>query len=163
MKHQFGYKAWANEEMLTALARIDAAAHPEQHRVAIRTLNHTYVVDRIFAAHLSGASHGYSATNTDETPELADLAAAIRESDRWYADYVASVTPSQLDERVSFQFTDGQQGAMTRAEMLFHVLAHGANHRGHIGMILNEGGVSRPKDTFARYLHAAEPERRAPA
>lgn len=160
MKHPFGYKAWANGEMLAAVARIDATSHPEQRRAAIRVLNHTWVVDRIFAAHLAGESHGYTATNTEQTPELDELAEAIRGSDRWYLDYVASVTPAQLAETVHFQFTDGQKGAMTRTEMLFHVLAHGANHRGNIGMILNDCGVSRPKETFARYLHAAEPERR---
>lgn len=163
MKQQFGYKAWANGEIIQALSRIDPDAHADTRRAAIRVLNHTYVVDRIFAAHLAGASHGYTATNTDETPELTDLAALIADSDRWYLDYVASVVPSQLEERVAFQFTDGDMGEMTRVEMLFHVLAHGAYHRGNIGMLLSEGGVSRPKDTFARYLHVAQPERRVHA
>lgn len=160
MKQQFGYKAWANGEMIQALSRIDPDAHADTRRAAIRVLNHTYVVDRIFAAHLAGASHEYTATNTDETPALADLATLIADSDRWYLDYVASVGPSQLEERVAFRFTDGQMGAMTRTEMLFHVLAHGANHRGNIGMLLGGCGVSRPKDTFARYLHALQPQRR---
>ena len=49
---------------------------------------------------------------------------------------------------------------MTREEMLFHVLADGAYHRGNVGMILTPCGIDRPKDTFTRFLHLSEPDRR---
>jgi uncharacterized damage-inducible protein DinB len=50
---------------------------------------------------------------------------------------------------------------MTREEMLFHVLAHGAYHRGNVGMALTACGIDRPKDTFTRFLHLSEPGRRS--
>ena len=44
----FRYKAWANQELAAAIGGIDAAAHEAERRTAIRILNHTHVVDRIF-------------------------------------------------------------------------------------------------------------------
>ena len=66
-----------------AAPHLDPAAQAERH-AAIRLLNHIHVVDRIFAAHLSGAAHGYYATNTPKTPTLDELAVAVEGRDRWY-------------------------------------------------------------------------------
>lgn len=160
MKNQFHYKAWANAEILGALALVDASLHPAERTQAIRLMNHTYVVDRIFAAHLSGKTHPFNATNTPETPTLDDLRESISRSDTWFQEYVSSVEGSALDETIAFTFTDGKSGSMTRGEMLFHVLAHGTYHRGNVGMVLGACGVDRPSDTFTRFLHMVEPNRR---
>lgn len=160
---QFAFKAWANAELLQALAQIDAAAYPAQRQRAIRLLNHTYVVDRIFAAHLDGGTHAFEGSNTPETPQLEALHAAIAESDRWYADYIARLDASALPQSLAFRFTDGDSGTMTREEMLFHVLAHGAYHRGNIAMLLSECGLEQPRELFTRFLHARDPGRRGTA
>lgn len=160
MKNQFRYKAWANTEILDALANIDPSGHPAEWKQAIRLMNHTYVVDRIFAAHLGGARHPFDATNTPETPTLDELRESISKSDAWFQEYVGRIDGSELDETIAFTFTDGKSGSMTREEMLFHVLAHGAYHRGNVGMVLTACGVDRPSDTFTRFLHLVEPNRR---
>jgi uncharacterized damage-inducible protein DinB len=49
---------------------------------------------------------------------------------------------------------------MSRQEMLTHVVTHGSYHRGEIGRILAQIGVTPPWDTFAVHLHQAEPSRR---
>lgn len=160
MQRQFGYKAWANAEILDALARIDASRYPEQRKLAIRLINHTYVVDRIFAAHLDGTRHAFQGTNTPETPTVGELRERVAESDAWYREYAGRVDERALQEPISFTFTDGDGGAMTRGEILFHVLAHGTYHRGNVGMVLAECGIDRPGDSFTRFLHATEPGRR---
>lgn len=160
MRSQFRYKAWANREILDAMTGIDASRHPEQWTLAVRLMNHTYVVDRIFAAHLGGVAHDFQGTNTPETPTLGQLRERIAASDAWYQQYVDEVPAEALDEQVAFTFTDGDRGAMTREEMLFHVLAHGAYHRGNVGMALAACGLDRPRDTFTRFLHLSEPGRR---
>ncbi|QNH12108.1 DinB family protein [Xanthomonas sp. SI] len=160
---QFAYKAWANAELLQALAQIDAVAYPAQRQRAIRLLNHTYVVDRIFAAHLDGGTHAFTDSNTPETPALDVLHAAVAESDLWYAGYVAQLDAVALQQFLVFRFTDGDAGRMTREEMLFHVLAHGAYHRGNIAMLLSDCGLEQPRELFTRFLHAVEPERRGAA
>ena len=49
MQRLFRYKAWADEELLTALAGLGGDAPITQ--LAIKALSHSYVVDRIFFAH----------------------------------------------------------------------------------------------------------------
>ncbi|MEW9570974.1 DinB family protein [Rhodanobacter sp. Si-c] len=156
----FAYKAWANAQMLEAMTAIDGDRHAEQRRKAIRVMNHTFVVDRIFAAHLLGEPHPYTATNTGETPELPALTASIRASDAWLVDYARELPAERMDERIRFHFTDGKAGEMSRAEMLQHLIVHGAYHRGAVGQILDALSLPRPADTINVYLHAAEPWRR---
>ena len=48
----------------------------------------------------------------------------------------------------------------SREEMMTHVVTHGGYHRGEIGRILVQIGVTPPWDTFAVHLHQTEPSRR---
>jgi len=156
----FRYKARADEELLAELAALDPAAWQAQRHGAIRILNHVYVVDRIFAAHLSGRAHGYTGTNTAETPTLEVLSAAIAESDRWYVDHVAALEPDALTERIAFTFTDGRGASMSREEMLAHVATHAGYHRGAVGRAVPQLSTAPPRDTYTVYLHETEPARR---
>jgi uncharacterized damage-inducible protein DinB len=159
----FKYKAWANEELYSELQRLDPAGHEAERHTSMRVLNHVYVVDQIFAAHLSGKPHAYKATNTRETPTLSELHSAVIASDRWYVEYVAALPPELLSERLLFSFTDGKKGCMSREEMLAHVATHGGYHRGAVGRIATQLSVAPPRDTLTTYLHWSEPERRVAA
>ena len=130
----------------------------ERH-AAIRTLNHTYVVDRIFAATLQRLKHEYTATNTTETPTLDQLGSSIKGSDAWYVDYASTLTPKTLSESIDFAFTDGALGRMTREEMLAHLLLHGDYHRGSISQSLAQFNYPTPKP-FTGFLHLFEPTTR---
>jgi uncharacterized damage-inducible protein DinB len=110
-----------------------------------------------------GTEHGFSSDNTTDTPEPEDLRAAVAASDRWYLEYLEAVPPELLSESVPFTFTDGDEGCMSREEMLTHVVIHGGYHRGEVGRLLTQLSVSPPWDTFAVYLHGTEPSRRIPA
>lgn len=156
----YRHKAWANGELYAEVARIDAAKHPDARHSAIRLLNHIFVVDRIFASHLEGRAHGYDATNTKETPALETLASEAAACDRWYVDYTAGVDDASLAESLSFTFTDGLAGRMTRGEMLAHIVMHGSYHRGGVGRILVSAERSPPRDLFTIHLHQSEPARR---
>jgi uncharacterized damage-inducible protein DinB len=160
LHEMFRYNAWANAEFIAKLELLDADQHAEERHVAIRQLNHCLVVNRIFAAHLTGRPHGYTADNTPETPDLRELGAAVAASDGWYLDYLAGVSEVDLAEPIAFDFTDGDKGCMTRQEILTHAAIHGAYHRGEVGRILRQISAALPWDTFAVYLHQAEPERR---
>jgi len=156
----FEYKARADAELLAELAALDPIAWQAQRQGAIRVLNHVYVVDRIFSAHLSGRAHGYTATNTAETPTLEELAAAIAESDRWYVDHVAALAPEALTAQIAFTFTDGRGGSMSREEMLLHVATHAGYHRGAVGRMVPQLSTAPPRDTYTVHLHETEPGRR---
>ncbi|MDO5289609.1 MAG: DinB family protein [Pseudomonadota bacterium] len=157
------YKRWANQT-LCDVAREQGAALPEdEHRLFVRILNHTHVVDRIFAAHLQGQPHAHAATNTPDTPALADLQAAMLALDGWLCDYAQNLSAAQRQERLAFRFTDGQAGCMTREEMLHHLVTHGAHHRGAAGRVLAAHGIQPPPDSPAVFWHLSQPERRWPS
>ncbi len=157
LKSLFEYKAWANAELFDVLSSV--TSEPDLH-TAIRTLNHIYVVDRIFRAHLLGQQHGYEASNTKDTPTLESLRAAVAETDAWYQDYVAGMDEGALAERLRFRFTDGDSGLMSREEMLMHVITHGGYHRGNVGQVLKNISVAPPRDILTKFLHVSEPGRR---
>jgi uncharacterized damage-inducible protein DinB len=156
----FRYKAWANDEILIAMKLMDEKAHSNDRHTAIRIVNHTYVVDRIFAANLQRLAHGYTATNTSDTPTLEQLESAVKESDQWYLKYVSTLEPSALSESIDFTFTDGALARMSREEMLAHLVMHGGYHRGAIGRILAQHSITPPRDVFTGFLHFAEPAAR---
>jgi uncharacterized damage-inducible protein DinB len=161
LRSLFGYKAWANKELFAALTEIDTSKYPAEAHSAIRILNHVYVVDCIFKAHLSAHTHDYAGTNTKETPTLHILAAAVKEVDAWFVAYVNSLPSLALKEHVRFTFTDGDSGFMNREEMLLHIVTHGGYHRGAAGQVMRTALVTPPRDLYTRFLHSSEPLRRA--
>jgi uncharacterized damage-inducible protein DinB len=154
LQRLFRFKAWANDQLLTALARLGDASPVTN--LAIKALSHTYVVDRIFAAHLRRKVHGYGSANLGEMPSLGALSVDIRTSDREYVDYVATLDRDQLAERIDFAFTDGAAGRMSREEMLMHVITHGTGHRGQISAVMLLNSLAPATDGFTTYLHDAE-------
>ncbi|WP_323965293.1 DinB family protein [Aeromonas hydrophila] len=156
----FRYKAWADGELLDALATLDPAQDGEAHHTALRIFNHIHVVDAIFKANLLGERHGFTATNTPDTPTLVMLRTAIGKLDAWYLDYVAGLSQADGEAVLSFNFVDGDKGQMSRAEMLLHLVTHGGYHRGAIGRILVQCGITPPRDTLTTFLHRSEPKRR---
>lgn len=156
----YGYNAWANTDLFDKLGTLDQEHHKGELHAALRLINHYYVVARIFAAHLIGAQHGYTSDNAEETPTLGELRAAVASTDEWYLNYLRGVSPENLTENIPFTFTDGDNGCMTREEMLTHVALHGGYHRGEVGRILWQLSITPPWDIFAVYLHQSEPERR---
>ena len=154
LERVFSYKAKANDQILAAMRQFDDASPAKE--IAIRVLSHTYAVDRIFAANLRRAEHGYTSPNPGQAPSLEELSAAIKTSDQWYIDYVSRLDEAQLAERIDFTFTDGLPGRMSREEMLMHVTVHGEYHRGQISLIMMENSITPPGDGFTSFLHKAE-------
>jgi len=156
----FRYKAWANAELFAALKVLDPIQYPDELHSAIRILNHIYVVDRIFIANLQQTTHGYTGTNTSDTPTLEDLHQAVTETDGWYIAYVDNISPEGLGESIRFSFVDGDLGHMTREEMLAHIVTHGGYHRGAVGRILAQLSIAPPRDIYSKFLHDTELHRR---
>jgi uncharacterized damage-inducible protein DinB len=151
------YKAWADRKILDAVADLPEEEalkpRPGVFRNMVHTLNHIYVIDRVFQAHLEGREHGYTARNTRECPALADLRRAQEEIDQWYVDFYDALPAKDLDEVIAFTFIGGGQGAMTRAEILLHLVNHTTYHRGNVAsMIYQVPGRSPPTTDLPVYL-----------
>jgi uncharacterized damage-inducible protein DinB len=154
LQRLFRYKAWANDALLTALARL--GHHASITDLAVKALNHSHVVDRIFLAHMQRRDHPYKSANPAEMPTLNDLSSDIRRCDREYIDHVSMLDGEQLLERIDFAFTDGAPGCMSREEMLMHVITHGVGHRGQVSALMLLNSVAPASDGFTTYLHTAE-------
>lgn len=140
------YKAWANEAVFAMLARLPAAEviRPRATRFGnmVHTLNHVYVIDTVFQAHLQGRWHGHVARNTPLHPPLAVLRDAVRELDAWYIAFTEAQTPQTLDRTIHFEFIGGGAGVMTCGQMLLHVVNHGTYHRGFVADMMYQAGAT---------------------
>jgi uncharacterized damage-inducible protein DinB len=145
------YKAWANDVFFKAVAALPAgeAVRPRKSifRNMVHTLNHSYVIDRIFQAHLEGRVHGYDARNTETHPPLEDLWRAQQQLDRWYVAWSDEVSDAVLAQQVGFTFIGGGEGRMTRGEILQHLVIHASYHRGFVAQMLFEVPNTRPPVT----------------
>jgi len=134
------YTAWANARLFDALAGLPegepAAKRATGFGNMLHTLNHAYVIDRIWQAHLEGRVHGFKARNTDTHPPLAELRAAQRRLDEWYMSYADALCEQTHDEIVRFTFVGGGAGAMSRGDILLHVVNHKTYHRGYVADML---------------------------
>ena len=134
------YSAWANQRLfvaLTGLAEDDVTApRSEGAGSMIKALNHSYVVDQIWQEHLLGKAHGFSARNTDTLPSLSELQAAQHQIDDWYVAYADKLSEKAYAEVVDFEFIGGGLGAMSRGDMLLHIVNHKTYHRGFVAQML---------------------------
>lgn len=130
------YARWADERMFDALAALPGGEATKKRETLfgnmVHTMNHSYVIDRIWQAHLEGRPHGYTARNTKDHPALETLRAAQLELDAWYIAYADTLTPEKAAEKVRFPFIDGGEGEMARGDMLLHIVNHKTYHRGFV-------------------------------
>jgi uncharacterized damage-inducible protein DinB len=130
------YNAWADEVIFAAVAKLPAgeATKPRQSifKDMLHTLNHIYVIDRVFQAHVEGRVHGYTARNTPGYPPLEELWRAQREMDRWLIDWSDRMSEPALGEKIAFSYIGGGEGLMSKGDILLHVVNHTTYHRGFV-------------------------------
>ena len=150
------YNQWANKIIFDAVAALPEgeAVKPRQSlfKNLVHMLNHNYVIDRIFQAHLEGRPHGYTARNTPDHPPLEELWRAQQEIDAWYIAWSDALTPAAIDEKVNFTYVGGGEGSMTRGEILLHIVNHTSYHRGFVGDMLYQVPVRAPTTDLTVYL-----------
>jgi uncharacterized damage-inducible protein DinB len=150
------YNAWANKLIFDAAAALPPGeatkARQSLFKNIVHTLNHNYVIDLIWQAHLEGREHGYTARNTPEHPPLADLWRAQQQVDGWYVEWSDTVTDAALGERLRFTLIGGNPGVMSRGEMLLHVVNHTAYHRGFVGDLFYQVPARPPTTDLPVYL-----------
>jgi uncharacterized damage-inducible protein DinB len=150
------YKAWADGLFLAAVANVPVleltAPRPIIFGSLIRTLNHSYTMDYVWQSHLLGKPHGLSTRNPEKHSELNELTAAQREIDTWYVQFADSISERELGEIVEFEFIGGGRGAMSRRDILLHVVNHTTYHRGHAGDILYHLNIVPPTTDLPVFL-----------
>jgi uncharacterized damage-inducible protein DinB len=155
------YNAWANELIFAAVAALPEGEATKPRRSVFKnmlhTLNHSFVIDRIFQAHLEGRDHGYTARNTEGHPPLAELWRAQQDLDHWYMNWSDGISDAALDEKVKFTFVGGGEGVMTRGEILQHLVNHTTYHRGFVAQMLFDVPARPPTTDLTVFLRDAAP------
>ena len=150
------YKAWANKVFFDAVRALPEgeAAKPRQtlFKNIVHTLNHNYVIDQIFQAHLERRAHGHTARNTVETPGLEELQSAQRAIDEWYVAWSDDVSDAALDEKIAFTFVGGGDGLMTRGQILLHLVNHTSYHRGFAADLFYQVPAKPPTTDLTVFL-----------
>lgn len=150
------YNAWANQEIFDAVAALpaDEATRPRTSlfKNIVHTLNHNYVIDAIWQAHLEGREHGYAARNTPDHPPLAELARMQREIDDWYIAWSDALNETVLEERVHYTLIGGNRVVMTRAEVLLHIVNHTSYHRGFVADLFYQVPARPPTTDLPVFL-----------
>ena len=150
------YAAWANERLYEMLADLPGHELTKPHPIVfgsiLRTLNHVYVVDLLWRAHLRGTAHGLTTRNPDECPPFAELRAAQQDIDRWYIQYSDDMQESSCVKIVNFTFIEGGNGSMSRGDIVLHVINHTTYHRGHIGCMIYQVPAEPPTTDLPVFL-----------
>lgn len=150
------YNAWANKlifDAVTALPPGEATKERQSlFKNMVHTLNHNYVIDLIWQAHLEGRDHGFEARNTKTYPPLDELWRAQQIVDDWYIAWSDALTDAALGEAVNFTLIGGNPGVMTRGEILLHVVNHTAYHRGFVGDMFFQVPARAPTTDLPVYL-----------
>ncbi len=143
-----GYKQWANRLMFDAVAALPPGEaekpRPSLFRNMVHTLNHNLVIDLIWQAHIEGREHGYSARNTESCPPLEDLRVQQQAIDAWYVGWADGLDDAGFSRTVEFTLIGGNRGAMTRGEILMHVVTHASYHRGYVADMIYDIPGRRP-------------------
>src|SRR5215469_3255129 len=130
------YRAWADALTYQAVARLPPGEAAKTRRNLFKsilgTLNHTYLIDRVWQAHLESRDHGFKTRNAMLHEDLTELWTAQQAANRWWIDWSETQTDASLAETVHFRFMSGEAGAMTRSAILLHVVNHATYHRGWI-------------------------------
>jgi uncharacterized damage-inducible protein DinB len=142
------YSAWANARLFDSLAALSdhevTAQRSDGAGSMLKVLNHACVVDLIWQAHLLGKPHGFTSRNTDVLPGFPGLRDAQQRLDNWYVRYADDLTDDLHGQVVRFSFVDGGAGAMTRGDMLLHVVNHKTYHRGYVAQMLYQASLRPP-------------------
>jgi uncharacterized damage-inducible protein DinB len=153
------YAEWADLKLYDAVAKLPPQELVKAQKIIfgslICTLEHVYAMDLVWQAHLLGRSHGF----TSRTPELhrdfAPLRAAQAALDQWYVRTAEEMSERAADEVVNFNFIGGSPGAMSRSEIILHVVNHKTYHRGHIADMLFQIPVQPPTTDLPVFLRVA--------
>jgi uncharacterized damage-inducible protein DinB len=140
----YDFNAWANRRTLDA----SAALTPEQFT---RDLGSSFRSVRDTLAHIFGAEWVWLERWHDRTPnglpaaadfpDLETVRRRLTEMDRNLIDYVASLTPQDVQRVIQFKTLSGGPNSQPLGQCLQHLANHGTYHRGQVVTMLRQLGA----------------------
>jgi uncharacterized damage-inducible protein DinB len=140
----FQYNAWADRRLLDACGSLT-------NEQFLRNLGSSFSSVRDTVAHLYGAEwvwnerfqgHSPAASYPAATfPDLASVRAKLEEMDRYYIDYIAKLTPQDLERVIRYKNFAGEEFSNPLWQSLHHLTNHATYHRGQVVTLLRQLGV----------------------
>ncbi|GLQ51020.1 DinB family protein [Dyella flava] len=153
------YRAWADRLLYQSLAPLPeealTRAQPIIFGSLLRTLYHLNAMDQVWKAHLEGVPHGFTSRNPEDCPAFDALRASQVSINDWYIRFADRLDEGACDETIRFTFIGGGDGAMSRGDILRHVVNHATYHRGHVAMMMYGLSTSVPTTDLPVYLRDA--------
>jgi len=153
------YRAWADRLLYQSLAPLPehalTRAQPIIFGSLLRTLHHLNAMDQVWKAHLEGVPHGFTSRNPEECPAFDALRASQFSINDWYIRFADGLDEGVCDETIRFTFIGGGDGAMSRGDILRHVVNHATYHRGHVAMMMYGLSTTVPTTDLPVYLRDA--------
>lgn len=145
------YMAWADDVVLKNAERLPeaelTAPRPALFGSISATFDHILVVAEIFRAHLEGRDHPHQARARATPLAFPDVARRLRAMDDHYVELARRWSQAELAETISFSFVGGGAGAMTREDILLHLVNHATYHRGFVSTLMYPlGALGAPND-----------------
>jgi uncharacterized damage-inducible protein DinB len=154
------YRMWADRLTFDAVAALPPGEatkeRPTLCKTMVGTLNHNYVIDLVWQAHLEGRNHGFAARNLVLHAELGELWQAQQAVNQWYIDWTNRQSHASLDEVVNFTFIGGEKGSMSRGDILLHVVNHATYHRGWVAEMFFQVPARNPTTDLPVFLRQGE-------
>jgi uncharacterized damage-inducible protein DinB len=150
------YSNWADQVLFKAMEELPEGAASQTRQTLfgsmIGTLNHNYLVDLIWRAHLLGETHGFSTRRDLLHPDLGALVKEQSEINQWYIGWAKSQNAESLSERLKFNFVSGKAAEMTRGGMFLHIVNHKTYHRGWVSEMFFDWGINPPETDLCVFL-----------
>lgn len=157
------YTAWADSRLLSAMQALPQgelallrAEGPGCMLSMLGIMAHCHIIDLIWKAHLEGRPHGFTSRLPETLPALEALREQQAEIDQWYVEYADALTEATHGEIVHFDFVDGGSGAMSRRDILLHVVNHKTYHRGYVVQMFYQAQARPPVMDIPIFLRDAE-------
>lgn len=141
-QRQLEYNQWANHEVLTALQGLTQPLASSE-----KLLAHVISAEFLWLARLQQVSPPFPVW---PALSLQQCEEQIRESHRSYLNYFQRELPGALDRVISYKNSKGESWTSRVDDILTHVFAHGAYHRGQIALQMRQAGYT---PAYTDFIH----------
>lgn len=153
------YNVWANERIAEVLTGVDEEILFHERKSSFtsiaKTVMHMRDAEQVWLKRLQGTSLT-AFPSAGKTIAKDELIEAFTNSSRELLSVIESKDDSFLHSQCEYRNLKGQPFADVVADILLHVVNHGAYHRGQIITMLREAGVAPlPATDFILYLRTA--------
>jgi uncharacterized damage-inducible protein DinB len=151
----YDYNCWANCRTLDSCAALSEEQFTRDLGSSFRsvrdTLAHICGVEWLWLERWHGRSHN-ALPQAAEFPNIESLRRRWDEVERNLLDYVASLTPEDIQRIIQHKTTQGVPQAAPLWQMLQHLVNHGTYHRGQVATMLRQLGA-KPISTDLIYFY----------